>query len=133
MVVWLLVLTGVGALLVLLGVGTFLAVRHVSAVDQDDIQLTVVPVRWRVLIALDVDLGIVATFPTSHAVGACDSTMLETTFVDRRESGSSGVQRHAKRYQLSDEDDRPKGPPERVDTPADLDARPYQQGDGGDA
>src|SRR5579864_5419038 len=82
LVVWLLVLTGVGALigvpaqrlvgqvdtylisgalLLLLGLGTFFAVRHVAKVERNEIQLTVVPVGWRVLLALGVDLGIVAS------------------------------------------------------------------------
>lgn len=85
LVVWLFVLTGIGALiglpaqhlvgqfdtylisgalLVLLGLGTFFAVRHVPAVERDAVPLAVVPVPWRVLLALGVDLGIVATLIT---------------------------------------------------------------------
>ena len=85
LVVWLLALTGVGALiglpaerlvgqvdsylisgalLLLLGLGAFLVVRHVPEVERNDVQLTVVPVGWRVLLALSVDLGIVASLIT---------------------------------------------------------------------
>ncbi len=85
LVVWLLVLTGAGALmglpaqhlvgqvdtylvsgalLVLLGLCTFFAVRHVPAVERSAIPLAVVAVRWRITLALGVDLGIVATLIT---------------------------------------------------------------------
>jgi membrane-associated protein len=85
LVVWLLAFTGVGALigvpaerlvgqvdrylisgalLLLLGLGAFLAVRHVPEVERNEVQLTVVPVGWRVLLALSVDLGIIASFIT---------------------------------------------------------------------
>lgn len=85
LVVWLLVLTGVGALvglpaerlvgqvdgylisgalLLLLGLGAFLAVRHVPGAERDEAQLSVVPAGWRVLLALSVDLGIVASLIT---------------------------------------------------------------------
>jgi membrane-associated protein len=85
LVVWLVALTGVGALiglpaqrlvgqvdtylisgalLVLLGLATFLAVRHVPAVERTEVQLTVVPVGWRVVFALGVDLGFVASLIT---------------------------------------------------------------------
>jgi hypothetical protein len=51
-----------GGLLLLLGVGAFLVVRHMPPADET--QLTGVPERWRLLLALCVDLGVVASLVT---------------------------------------------------------------------
>jgi len=186
LVVWLLVFAGVGALigvpaqrlvgqvdtylisgalLVLLGLGTFFAVRHVPKVERNDIQLTVVPVGWRVLLALGVDLGIVASLITgidrfvaraihpgqplgrvNDVIAVTAAVVIPYVVVSRRIARatlgerlfaaryravlphlarrSSVVERQRKRCQLRGEDDRPEGPPERID---------HQQGDDGGA